>query len=124
REIKQSLIDIERMMDVLAERVEVADRPGAKPLVVAGGTIRLEDVYFQYERERTILKGLSFEVPAGKMVAIVGPSGAGKSTVSRILLRFYDVAGGRVSIDGQDIPEVPHASFPPPPALLPPAPLP
>jgi ABC-type transport system involved in Fe-S cluster assembly fused permease/ATPase subunit len=111
REIKQALIDIERMMDVLAEKAEVRDLPGAKPLVVAGGAIRLEDVTFQYEPGRVILKGLSFEVPAGKMVAIVGPSGAGKSTVSRILLRFYDVAGGRVLIDGQDIRAVTQSSL-------------
>jgi ABC-type transport system involved in Fe-S cluster assembly fused permease/ATPase subunit len=111
REIKQSLTDIERMMDVLEENPEVADRPGAVPLEVAGGTIRFEDVKFCYEPERIILDGLSFEVPAGKMVAIVGPSGAGKSTVSRILLRFYDVAGGRVTIDGQDIRDVTQASL-------------
>ena len=111
REIKQSLTDIERMMDVLEENPEVADRPGAVPLEVAGGTIRFEDVKFCYEPERIILDGLSFEVPAGKMVAIVGPSGAGKSTVSRILLRFYDVAGGRVTIDGQDIRDVTQSSL-------------
>ena len=111
REIKQSLTDIERMMDVLAESPEVADRPGAVPLVVSAGLIRFEDVKFRYEPERLILDGLSLEVPAGKMVAIVGPSGAGKSTVSRILLRFYDVAGGRVTIDGQDIRDVTQLSL-------------
>jgi ATP-binding cassette subfamily B protein len=111
REIKQSLTDIERMMDVLAESPEVADRPDAVPLVVSAGTIRFEDVKFCYEPERLILEGLSLEVPAGKMVAIVGPSGAGKSTVSRILLRFYDVAGGRVTIDGQDIRDVTQQSL-------------
>ena len=111
REIKQSLTDIERMMDVLAESPEVADRPGATALSASGGTIRFEDVKFRYEPERLILDGLSFEVPAGKMVAIVGPSGAGKSTVSRILLRFYDVAGGRVTIDGQDIRDVTQVSL-------------
>jgi ATP-binding cassette subfamily B protein len=96
---------------VLSENPEVADRPGAVPLVVTGGTIRFEDVRFCYEPERLILDGLSFEVPAGRMVAIVGPSGAGKSTVSRILLRFYDVSGGRVTIDGQDIRDVTQASL-------------
>jgi ATP-binding cassette subfamily B protein len=111
REIKQALIDIERMMDVLAAKPEVADAADARPLVVSGGAIRLEDVTFHYDPERVILKGLSFEVPAGKMVAIVGPSGAGKSTVSRILLRFYDVAGGRVLIDGQDISRVTQSSL-------------
>ena len=111
REIKQSLTDIERMMDVLAVPPEVADRPGAPDLAIAGGTIRFENVRFGYEPERTILEGLSFEVPAGQVVAIVGPSGAGKSTVSRILLRFYDVAGGRVTIDGQDIRDVTQSSL-------------
>jgi ATP-binding cassette subfamily B protein len=111
REIKQSLTDIERMMDVLAVPPEVADPAGAPDLAIAGGTIRFENVGFAYEPERTILDGLSFEVPAGKAVAIVGPSGAGKSTVSRILLRFYDVAGGRVTIDGQDIRDVAQKSL-------------
>jgi ATP-binding cassette subfamily B protein len=111
REIKQSLTDIERMMDVLAVAPEVADRPGAPDLAIAGGTIRFENVHFCYDPERTILDGLTFEVPAGKVVAIVGPSGAGKSTVSRILLRFYDVAGGRVTIDGQDIRNVTQRSL-------------
>jgi ATP-binding cassette subfamily B protein len=111
REIKQSMIDIERMMDVLDQQPEVEDRPGAKPLVVKGGTIRFENVRFHYEPQRLILDGLSFTVPAGKLVAIVGPSGAGKSTVSRILLRFYDVAGGRVTIDGQDIRDVTQESL-------------
>ncbi len=110
REIRQSLTDIERMMDVLGENPEIADKPGAPALKVSGGTVRFENVVFRYDPERTILDGLSFEVPAGKMVAIVGPSGAGKSTISRILLRFYDVAGGRVTIDGQDIREVTQAS--------------
>jgi ABC-type transport system involved in Fe-S cluster assembly fused permease/ATPase subunit len=111
REIKQSLIDIERMLHMLAIAPEVADRADAKALEVKAGTIRFEDVKFAYEPERTILEGLSFEVPAGKMLAIVGPSGAGKSTISRILLRFYDVAGGRVSIDGHDIRDVTQASL-------------
>ncbi len=111
REIKQSLLDIETMMDILEQNPEVADRPGAVPLGVAGGTIRFEEVSFSYEPDRPILKGLSFEVPAGKMVAIVGPSGAGKSTISRILMRFYDIAGGRVTIDGQDIRNVTQASL-------------
>jgi ATP-binding cassette, subfamily B, heavy metal transporter len=111
REIKQSLTDIERMMDVLSVAPEVADRPGAPDLAISGGTIRFENVRFGYDPERAILEGLSFEVPAGKVVAIVGPSGAGKSTVSRILLRFYDVWGGRVTIDGQDIRDVTQGSL-------------
>ena len=111
REIKQGITDIERMMDVLSLNPEVADKPGAMPLAVNGASIRFENVKFHYDAERTILDGLSFEVPAGKMVAIVGPSGAGKSTISRILLRFYDVAGGRVTIDGQDIRDVTQTSL-------------
>jgi ATP-binding cassette, subfamily B, heavy metal transporter len=111
REIKQGMTDIERMMDVLEQKPEVPDRPGAKPLAVTGGTVRFENVRFHYEPARTILDGLTFEVPAGKMVAIVGPSGAGKSTISRILMRFYDVADGRVTIDGQDIRDVTQASL-------------
>ena len=111
REIKQGMTDIEKMMDVLEQKEEVADKPAAPPLKVAGGAIRFEDVKFHYEPARPILAGLSFEVPAGQMVAIVGPSGAGKSTISRILLRFYDVAGGRVTIDGQDIRDVTQASL-------------
>jgi ABC-type transport system involved in Fe-S cluster assembly fused permease/ATPase subunit len=111
REIKQSLLDIETMMDILEQNPEIADKPGATPLAVTGGTIRFEDVAFRYEADRPILKGLSFEVPAGKMVAIVGPSGAGKSTISRILMRFYDISGGRVTIDGQDIRDITQTSL-------------
>jgi ATP-binding cassette subfamily B protein len=111
REIKQALTDIEKMFDVLGQNPEVADRPSAKPLAVSGGAIRFEDVHFHYDPARPILKGVSFEVPAGKTVAIVGPSGAGKSTVSRILYRFYDISAGRVTIDGQDIRDVTQASL-------------
>jgi ABC-type transport system involved in Fe-S cluster assembly fused permease/ATPase subunit len=111
REIKQGITDIEIMMDVLEQPPEIADRPGARDLVVTGGAVRFENVRFHYDADRPILEGLTFEVPAGKMVAIVGPSGAGKSTISRILLRFYDVAGGRVTIDGQDIRDVTQQSL-------------
>ena len=97
REIKQALIDIEAMFALLAREPEIKDTPGAKPLVVTGGAIRFENVVFAYEPERAILKGISFEVPAGKTVAVVGPSGAGKSTISRLLFRFYDVTGGRIT---------------------------
>jgi ATP-binding cassette subfamily B protein len=111
REIKQGLTDIERMMEVLDKNPEVADRPGAAQLKIGGGTIRFDRVGFSYDPEREILKNVSFEVPAGKMVAIVGPSGAGKSTVSRLLLRFYDVTSGKITIDGQDIRDVTQASL-------------
>jgi ATP-binding cassette, subfamily B, heavy metal transporter len=111
REIKQAIIDIEKMFGVLARPPEIIDAPGAKPLVVSAGSVRFEDVRFSYEPERPILKGLSFEVPAGKTVAIVGPSGAGKSTISRLLFRLYDVSGGRILIDGQDIKNVTQTSL-------------
>jgi ATP-binding cassette, subfamily B, heavy metal transporter len=111
REIKQAIIDIEKMFGVLSRNPEVKDIPGAKPLVVSSGKVRFEDVRFSYDPDRAILKGLSFEVPAGKTVAIVGPSGAGKSTISRLLFRLYDVSGGRILIDGQDIRSVTQASL-------------
>jgi ATP-binding cassette, subfamily B, heavy metal transporter len=111
REIKQGLTDIEKMMEVLDKNPEVADRPDAKDLSVNGGAIRFDHVKFAYDPERVILKDVSFEVPAGKMFAIVGPSGAGKSTISRILLRFYDVTGGAVTIDGQDLRAVTQKSL-------------
>ncbi|TCT03202.1 ABCB family ABC transporter ATP-binding protein/permease [Aquabacter spiritensis] len=103
REIKQAIVDIEAMFAVLSRDPEIEDRPGAPALVVHGGTVRFENVHFSYESAREILKGISFEVPAGRTVAIVGPSGAGKSTISRLLFRFYDVSSGRITIDGQDI---------------------
>ncbi|HEU0149420.1 MAG TPA: ABC transporter ATP-binding protein/permease [Bradyrhizobium sp.] len=111
REIKQAIIDIEMLFGVLSRDAEVKDDPGARPLVVSAGHIRFEDVRFAYEPERPILKGLSFDVPAGKTVAIVGPSGAGKSTISRLLFRLYDVSGGRILIDGQDIRTVTQTSL-------------
>jgi ATP-binding cassette subfamily B protein len=111
REIKQAIIDIEKMFGVLSRNPEVKDIPGAKQLVVTTGSIRFDDVRFSYDPARQILKGLSFEVPAGKTVAIVGPSGAGKSTISRLLFRLYDVSGGQILIDGQDIRNVTQASL-------------
>jgi ATP-binding cassette, subfamily B, heavy metal transporter len=111
REIKQGLIDIETMFALLHEPAEIVDRPGAKALRVRNGEIKFENVTFAYDPERPILKHVSFTVPAGKMVAIVGPSGAGKSTISRILFRFYEISGGRVLIDGQNISDVTQASL-------------
>ena len=111
REIKQAVIDIEAMFDILACEPEIKDRAGARPLQVVRGAIRFENVWFDYEPDRQILKGLSVEVPAGHTVAVVGPSGAGKSTISRLLFRFYEVTGGRISIDGQDIRDVTQKSL-------------
>ncbi|KUO65993.1 MAG: metal ABC transporter permease [Alphaproteobacteria bacterium BRH_c36] len=111
REIKQGLVDIEVMFALLGQDAEVKDRPGASELVVSEGRINFENVCFSYDEERQILKNVSFEVPAGKMVAIVGPSGAGKSTISRILFRFYDIRSGSVRIDGQDIRDVTQTSL-------------
>jgi len=111
REIKQAVIDIENLFAILGRKPEIEDRPGAQPLDARHGAIRFDNVSFSYDPERQILKGLSFEVPAGKTVAVVGPSGAGKSTISRLLYRFYDVTGGRIEIDGQDIRDVTQVSL-------------
>jgi ATP-binding cassette subfamily B protein len=111
RDISQGLIDMESMFALLRRPEEVADKPGAPPLEVSAGEIRFDNVVFAYDRERTVLKGISFRVPAGKTVAVVGPSGAGKSTISRILYRFYDIQSGSVTIDGQDIRDVTQASL-------------
>jgi len=111
REIKQAVIDIEKMFAVLSRNPEIKDTPDARPLVVTSGHIRFDNVQFSYDPERPILKGLSFEVPAGRTVAIVGPSGAGKSTISRLLFRLYDVSSGKILIDGQDIRNVTQSSL-------------
>lgn len=111
REIKQSLIDMEAMFGLLDENQEIEDRAEAQQLVSAGGEIVFKDVHFGYREERSILRGVSFTVPAGKTVAIVGPSGAGKSTISRLLFRFYDIAAGHIDIDGQDIRAISQASL-------------
>ena len=110
REIKQAIVDMEKMFRLLGENREVEDKPGAPPLAVKGGAVRFEDVDFSYDGKREILKGVSFEVPAGRKVAVVGTSGSGKSTLARLLFRFYDVGKGRITIDGQDLRDVTQAS--------------
>ena len=111
REIKQAVTDIEMMFDILDKNPEIADRPGAQALRVGKGAVRFENVQFSYDPARAILKGVTFEIPAGKTLAVVGPSGAGKSTLSRLLFRFYEPQSGRITIDGQDIADVTQASL-------------
>jgi ATP-binding cassette, subfamily B, heavy metal transporter len=111
RDIRQAKIDLEMMFDILAQHPEIADRPSAKPLVVTGGRLRFDNVFFHYDSTREILKGVSFDVPPGRTVAIVGPSGAGKSTISRLIFRFYEPSSGHILIDGQDIENVTQDSL-------------
>jgi ATP-binding cassette subfamily B protein len=111
RTIRQGLIDMAEMFRLMDTEVEVRDAPSAPELVVRRPTVAFEDVWFGYDEDRTILHGLSFEVPAGHRVAIVGPSGAGKSTIARLLFRFYDPWRGRILIDGQDIAQVTQESL-------------
>ncbi|HJR14990.1 MAG TPA: ABC transporter ATP-binding protein/permease [Rhodanobacteraceae bacterium] len=111
RQIKQGVIDMEHMFGLLDEHAEVQDAPGAKPLVTRGGEVRFEHVSFRYNPDRAILDDIDFAVPPGKTLAVVGETGAGKSTLSRLLFRFYDVSGGRITIDGQDIRDVTQESL-------------
>jgi ATP-binding cassette, subfamily B, heavy metal transporter len=103
REIKQCLTDMEKMFALLGQHREIADAPNAQPYVPQGGAVRFSNVRFGYDADRVILHDISFEIPAGKTVAVVGPSGSGKSTLARLLFRFYDVNSGCIQIDGQDI---------------------
>ncbi len=111
REIRQALVDMGEMFDLLEQPQEVRDAPGAPPLRVTAGEVAFDDVRFGYDPERPILKGVSLTVPPGRKVAIVGPSGAGKSTIGRLLFRFYDVTGGAIRIDGQDLRAVTQQSI-------------
>jgi ATP-binding cassette subfamily B protein len=111
REVRQAVVDIERMFSILGQNPEIADRPGAPPLVVREGRVTFENVEFYYDQKRPILRDVSFDVAPGATLAIVGPSGAGKSTISRLLFRFYEPQGGRILIDGQDILAVTQASL-------------
>ena len=110
REIKQSLTDLEKMFTLMEREREIADLPGAQPLVVQGADLHFDHVNFAYDLARPILQDISFTIPAGKTVAVVGPSGSGKSTLARLLFRFYDVQQGRILIDGQDIKQVTQSS--------------
>ena len=111
REIKHSLTDMEKMFNLLRNNPDVQDKPDAQPLKVDTGVVRFENVDFSYNDNRHILHDVSFEVPAGKKVAVVGHSGAGKSTLSRLLFRFYEINAGRILIDEQDINEITQKSL-------------
>jgi ATP-binding cassette subfamily B protein len=111
REVRQAVIDIETMFQLLGQNPEIVDPPDARPLNVTTGSVRFENVHFSYDPARKILRGIDFEVPAGHTLAIVGPSGAGKSTISRLLFRFYEPQSGRILIDGQDIATVQQRSL-------------
>ena len=111
REIKQALTDLDKMFGLLGRNREIDDAPGATALAVTQGHVVFDRVDFSYDPSRPILHGVSFEIPPGKTVAVVGASGAGKSTLARLLYRFYDVSGGRITIDGQDIRQVTQASL-------------
>jgi len=111
REIRQALVDMGEMFNLLEQPTEVADKPGAPDLTVRGGEVRFADVRFDYEAARAILKGVSFTVAPGETVALVGPSGSGKSTIGRLLFRFYDVKSGAIRIDGQDLRDVTQESL-------------
>ena len=111
RTIRQGLTDMAAMFELIDTPAEITDKPNAPALAVDGGAVVFDDVYFAYDTERQILNGVSFEIKPGHTLAVVGPSGAGKSTIARLLYRFYDITGGRISIDGQDVRNVTQSSL-------------
>ncbi|GIR44346.1 MAG: hypothetical protein CM15mP54_12000 [Paracoccaceae bacterium] len=111
REIRQALVDMGEMFNLLEQEAEIVDKPNAKPINVTKGLVKFSNVYFSYDSKRPILNDLNIEIQGGAKVAIVGSSGSGKSTIGRLLFRFYDVSGGSVSIDGQDIKNVTQSSL-------------
>jgi ATP-binding cassette subfamily B protein len=111
RTIRQGLTDMGAMFDLIDTAPEIVDKPGAPDLVVGSGALAFEDVRFGYDQDRQILNGISFSIPPGGTLAVVGPSGAGKSTIARLLYRFYDVTGGHITIDGQELRDVTQSSL-------------
>ena len=111
REIRQALVDMGEMFNLLEQETEIVDKPNAKPINVTKGLVKFSNVHFSYDSKRPILNDLNIEIQGGAKVAIVGSSGSGKSTIGRLLFRFYDVSGGSVSIDGQDIKNVTQSSL-------------
>jgi ATP-binding cassette, subfamily B, heavy metal transporter len=111
RTIRQGIIDMAAMFELIDSAPEIVDKPGAPALVISGGALSFENVTFGYDPERQILNGVSFTIPPGGTLAVVGPSGAGKSTIARLLYRFYDVTGGRITLDGQDVRDVTQSSL-------------
>jgi ATP-binding cassette subfamily B protein len=111
REIRQALVDMGEMFGLLGQPAEITDKPGAAALQVSGGVLEFDNVAFAYDPDRQILRGISIDVPAGGTLALVGHSGSGKSTIGRLMFRFYDVTGGAIRIDGQDIRDVTQESL-------------
>jgi ATP-binding cassette subfamily B protein len=111
REIRQALVDMGEMFNLLDQRKEIVDAPDAQPINVIKGNIKFSNVQFSYDKKRPILHDLNIAIGGGRKIAIVGSSGSGKSTIGRLLFRFYDVSGGSILIDGQDVRNVTQSSL-------------